>query len=651
MKDARSRFKDLVILIAFAGALLAAFLRCLPDYNSPRDEFADLYCGERYWAFIASGDPAHLDFTRPTLAFYNTPEYPSNHVNLFVPHEPGLYSRHLLPLVLSAASCQLFSRTWQVFADPIHAHRFVNYFQMLLFGVVFYLVLKPRLGRALALFALLAVMLHPRVVSELFNNVKDIAIFAQYSIAMLLFLHAIDRPQRPPWWLVLLCGASIGVAAATKVNGLLLPLVFLAALIALFILRWIARQAPVAFGPWPYLVMIGTAVPVYFAVNPFFWHDFKHRLWLYFEFINDYMFSRAHADDSWFRPLEFFATFPDVLALLTVLGISLGAARALRGDARSVVVLGWLATPLVRVSLPSAVNSDGIRHFLDAVPAALILAAEGLPWLARGLAGLGAPAAGARAGVAALALAALLHESTATARSHPYQVAYFNGFAGGLSGARSNGHYTMPGDYWANCYLDVFPWLNQHAPRGSAVIVPAMIGGARPHAGDLLIVEDVPLYRRGGQQRDPQIEALAQDGKLYLVILEEPRYFASGRRLYWTWREQLKPCHEVRFQGATLASVYAIHERDLDRLGEAIKATLAALGLEVRREPELKIAFGLVQLYGQLGLPMPPDTYETMQALFMRARQNVVFFNERDTIDRISKKLAQQQAQFAREQP
>jgi hypothetical protein len=171
------------------------------------------------------------------------------------------------------------------------------------------------------------------------------------------------------------------------------------------------------------------------------------------------------------------------------------------------------------------------------------------------------------------------------------------------------------------------------------VIVPAMIGGARPHAGDLLVTEDIPLYRRGGKERDPQIAALAQDGKLFLVILEEPYYFQAGRRVYLSWREGLTPCYDVRLGGATLATVYRISPPDLDRLDGAIRGTIAAIEKDFRSQPQLKLAFGLQQLYGQLGLELPSDLKRVMIEQLKRGRDQALFFNERDTADRILKRL------------
>ncbi|MDX1382075.1 MAG: hypothetical protein R3190_00460, partial [Thermoanaerobaculia bacterium] len=63
--------------------------------------------------------------------------------------------------------------------------------------------------------------------------------------------------------------------------------------------------------------------------------------------------------------------------------------------------------------------------------------------------------------------------AAAVARSHPFQLAYWNELAGGLPGARARG-FAQAGDYWGTSYRHGMAWLDRHAAPSAAVAVPLM---------------------------------------------------------------------------------------------------------------------------------------------------------------------------------
>src|SRR5207244_13169943 len=69
---------------------------------------------------------------------------------------------------------------------------------------------------------------------------------------------------------------------------------------------------------------------------------------------------------------------------------------------------------------------------------------------------------------AALAVAPV---AVALATVHPFESVYWNGLAGGLSGAMQR-RIPQASDYWAASYRVGIDWLNGNAPRGTLLAVP-----------------------------------------------------------------------------------------------------------------------------------------------------------------------------------
>jgi hypothetical protein len=144
-----------------------------------------------------------------------------------------------------------------------------------------------------------------------------------------------------------------------------------------------------------------------------------------------------------------------------------------------VLPLAWIVVVLARLHLPGTVNFDGVRHFLELFPALAILGGVAASRLARWLRGEARSEAGTagaapppRAAAAAVVLALLLAPgAVAVLRVHPFELAYWNGLAGGLDGARAK-KLAQAGDYWATSYRTGLEWLNAHAPAASALAVP-----------------------------------------------------------------------------------------------------------------------------------------------------------------------------------
>lgn len=121
-----------------------------------------------------------------------------------------------------------------------------------------------------------------------------------------------------------------------------------------------------------------------------------------------------------------------------------------RGEARwllFVLLLLWIALPLVRISVPHSMFYDANRHFLEYIPALCLLSGLGVAALVSVLRGWRSLPL-QRAGFSALLAAALGAFAIPIARYHPFEVTYFNWLAGGLGGAQRDALLYVPGEDW-----------------------------------------------------------------------------------------------------------------------------------------------------------------------------------------------------------
>jgi hypothetical protein len=195
-------------------------------------------------------------------------------------------------------------------------------------------------------------------------------------------------------------------------------------------------------------------------------------------------------------------TVPPAVLLLAGIGMAAAAANALRRPDRPrttvlVAIASWLALPLALFIALRPNAYDGMRHFLFLLPAVALFAAFGCEWLWSRL-----PAGKARIGLAVTLAAAALLQVHSLVQLHPYQMAYFNFLAGGVSGAVER--YDTEG--WLISYKEAIEWIKRQPPPRSGeptcVLVAANENSrwcAAAFAGDAF---EVTHTTRGGQPGD-----------------------------------------------------------------------------------------------------------------------------------------------------
>src|SRR5207248_983545 len=116
-----------------------------------------------------------------------------------------------------------------------------------------------------------------------------------------------------------------------------------------------------------------------------------------------------------FAMILYTTPLPFLLAFLA--GLIPLAQKLRQRNPHSILITCWIAVVCGRLALPSAVNFDGVRHFLELFPPLAIVAAAPFVWSKRPL---------IRAPLTTAAIAAML---VPLVRVHPFEAAYWNEFA------------------------------------------------------------------------------------------------------------------------------------------------------------------------------------------------------------------------------
>jgi hypothetical protein len=275
--------------------------------------------------------------------------------------------------------------------------------------------------------------------------------------------------EKPVLWRAILSGALWGLALGVKANALFIPVILIASL-----LPWTTRRQPwgellgrICKTWWQIPVMGIIGGIVYFVTWPYLFLHPLNNLMAYWK----YIFSQggrtgilAFSID----PLrQVITTMPEVMLVGLLVGLVLLTIRIFREQKPIYrVLLVWFIFPILRVSLPGAVNFDGIRHFLEFAPAAALICAFGMDqvvgWLAR------RKIAPFTVQTVVVGLVAV-NFALICAGYYPYLHIYYNSLTGGLAGARATWLGGEASDYWGSSYRQGMEWLRANAGQDAQV--------------------------------------------------------------------------------------------------------------------------------------------------------------------------------------
>ncbi len=311
-------------------------------------------------------------------------------------------------------------------------------------------------GMAGGLFAGAALLTMPRVFFHAHLSALDFPLAAFWLLAT-LGLHA--AVQKPRWWSPLLIGGGLGLALLTKINAVLL-IPYWALWLLLFQRRRWALMAFVFSLPVGLAVLIGGW--------PWIWKDPIGGLVNWVKFfqvhfnIGQWFAGNFYVNTPWYAPFVIVAiTTPALTLLIAAYGAAYGVQKPAGNQTRAwtaLHLLGLIAT-LGYYALPVTSLHDQDRLLLPAFVHLAALAGGGFAMLIRRI----------RQPLMSFALAGLLLTPgiIGIARTHPFELSYYNALIGGPAGAHRLGMETV---YFASTYGYFLPELNQ-LPAGSTLWV------------------------------------------------------------------------------------------------------------------------------------------------------------------------------------
>ena len=458
-------------------------------------------------------------------------------------------------------------------------------------GLFAYLLARRLFGaRLLALFAMLLLLLHPRLYAHSFADGKDISFLVAFIITLYLAHRAFRRDSIAAFALL---GVGVGIAVNLRIAGVYL-LALIPALRALdiaFAPSWRERKrALLSTGAFA-LASLLTA----YALLPYLWADPLARAVEWWTTLSNHPHKVAEvfrgsyalsADFPEYIPVWLSITSPPFALLLGLIGgalILLRAAKAPRkamGNTRlrfGLLLAGCFALPILAVILMDANIYHGWRHVYFLWAPFALLAVYGLQWLARRIARAGrspSPVYGA----AGLGLATAV---VSMALIHPNQQVHFNFSMDRVASEYLQTQYSMV--QWGHPARQALEWIVESRAPSSA---PTKLYGDETIAATLSLLPETS--RRKFEWGPPSLDTLAVT-------------YGGGSRPDLV-------AHRVQVYGNTMMTVD--RKDDLRAVYEATRT----------REPILDAAFDVYRLNDGLAIVMEPcaPSFLTETALILR---------------------------------
>jgi len=524
---------------AIASVLVLIFcivgLLTLDDYGLTFDKTWHLFTADRYFRFWTTFDRSLLDFSQP----HPTDDQPESHP---VFERRNNEPRPAVANTLYGLSGWLFSDKLR-WLDPVDAYHLPV---ILMAGgtlAVVYAMGRESIGQAAALFATLALGLSPRFLAHAHFNIKDTPKTFFFALTIWTFWRASVRRD---WRWMLGSAVFFGLAFGTRVNAVLIPAIVVPWLAVLLLSRE-GRRSSAPRGWWAALLAYPLVAGVTWVVT---WpsmlvapldtvRGFIHH-WLFLGF-------GAYCLDTWspYGPLYIAITTPLVVLLPALIGILTTVRETGRDPRRTgLLLLLWAGVPVLRTALPRATNYDGIRQFMEFLPALCLLAGLGAQRMVEALkTSLRRPVPRC-ATLCALGLA-FLPILIKVIQIHPYELTYFNPLIGGLAGAQ---RMNIPDatDYWGSSHRQGIAWLNANAEPGAQLYISDGNTNMVVPVSHIWLRADITLLT-------PETLDRAAPGSLYVAHVTRPRWY-DATNLYC--EENLEPVYSIRVDDTPIYNIF-----------------------------------------------------------------------------------------------
>ena len=370
------------------------------------------------------------------------------------------------------------------FTNDLTAHRMGNMLLVAVLAGLLYLLILDAYGQVAGLVSVAALLTMPRFFFHAHLSALDVPAAFSVFIVTFIFWKTLERKS---WAWGLLLGLTWGLALATKINAVFVP-------VTLGLWWLVFRRESRLFVR---LVIMGlTAIPVFFAVWPWLYFHTIDRLTTYIGFvttdhfqIGQYYFGKFYMPPPWhFGFVMLWAVLPLGLTILYFVGI----VRA--GTGKRDGGLGWLLflsalTPILAISSGKSMVYDNERLIMVSFPFLAGLAGAGFGWIVSGLEKLSArwtkPTV-SQVGVVILAALAFMPQLVTMVGLYPHYLSYYGESVGGLAGAT---RLKLETTYWCESYGIALPIINAQAKPNDLI-------WADPWSHDVLIYYQTQGYLR-----------------------------------------------------------------------------------------------------------------------------------------------------------
>jgi hypothetical protein len=427
------------------------------DYGITFDEPENFGIGHKYLYFYTTG---HLNFKDELPKIEKHP----NFYNKYVKENP--YQHWPFANILSAVTCNIFYQKLNLL-DPISAHHIIIPIITAMFLFVLFLFVSKYIDVFSAFLIVLAILTYPRFFGHSFNNIKDVPELIFFSLTILLFAEWYFTKNRNYLFATFICW---GIALSTKIDAILVPVILLIWL-SPYSYKYIFKNfSTIIKISYSFILGIFLSVIVilifYPPLLPWAYANNKEFLINATEFLKNiyiYVFGEkrtlnVYGNNSWglYPFIQIFYATPFVMLVLFVTGL-VNVVSELRKNRMYLLLVIWLAVPILIHCLPGVINYDGIRHFIVFIVPFTIIMCVGINWILRKCTKINRILM-----KSFLCILVFIPNFYCLVSYHPYQTTYFNVLVGGLEGAQSKNLFCNC-DYWLNSYRKAGEWLDNNA--------------------------------------------------------------------------------------------------------------------------------------------------------------------------------------------
>jgi hypothetical protein len=402
----------LFFLVLAVGVLL------VPRIGPAWDEPDNIYSGGQYLNFFRQGLNPKVFEANTASSYFGDVVYPLDTAPAHLPPVAN-YVGTAITLVLEKSGMPHIGTTAIL---GFHLMT-VLFFAVLVtttysFGVFFGLPVW------VSVFAALATFLYPTLFGHGLSDSKDTAQAALFTLSLYFFVKGVKRDSTRD----LFAGTLVwGLGLATKFNAIYVPVI---------LGLWCIVRGMLGAGGLKirYVVFIILGFTTAFAVWPYLWYSPLLRITevvSYFTHVGQgYMFffggksyqSGAGIGYWWFPWISLLICTPIPLLLFIGYGV-FTLMRRLKQYGDRVLLVIWILVPMARAILPGAALYDQLRHFMEILPACMLLAGIGIEALAQ------YGKNGRRAAFLSAALI-VLYIACINIKYFPYSAGYYNIIAG-----------------------------------------------------------------------------------------------------------------------------------------------------------------------------------------------------------------------------